>query len=130
MPCFIAHLRFRRIWGCCGTASSPTRQPVAGVGRRGRVLSRQFDIIARGPMRYVLLLAILVLAACSSESTASRIDARTFKIHGPGVPGGSDAPNRRLAVRICPGGYRVLDKDVHKEPAEDGLFTDWTIRCI
>ena len=82
----------------------------------------------------LLLLTVLALAACS-EATASRIDSRTFAIRGPGVPGGSDAPNRRLATRLCPKGYRVIDKDVrYNSPdgysEEPGVFTNWRIRCI
>lgn len=67
---------------------------------------------------------------------AGRVDARTFVIHGPGIPGGSDAPNRRLAERLCPNGYRVLGSEQHRN-SPDGFsdeigstFTNWTIRCI
>ena len=49
-------------------------------------------------MRAVLVLALLLLAACT-EATLSKIDERTFKIEGPGIPGGSDAPNKRLAAK-------------------------------
>lgn len=85
-------------------------------------------------MRYLMLIAVLALAACS-QATATRIDNRTFAIKGPGVPGGSDAPNRRLAERLCPNGYRVLDKDVRYNTPdgyiqEEGVFTNWRIRCI
>ena len=64
-------------------------------------------------MRRFLLLAILALAACT-EASISRIDSRTFAIESPGIPGGSEAPNRRLAERACPGGYRVMDRTVHQ----------------
>src|SRR5206468_8351584 len=55
-------------------------------------------------MRPLVLLALLALAspglvACS-QSYASRVDDRTFRIEGPEVPGGSDAPNRRLADKL------------------------------
>jgi hypothetical protein len=85
-------------------------------------------------MRFPLILAILALAACS-QATVSRIDSRTFAIQGPGVPGGSDVPNRRLASRVCPNGYRVLTKDVRRHTPdgasdEPGVFTNWTIRCL
>lgn len=85
-------------------------------------------------MRPLLLIAIIALAACS-EASISRIDNRTFVIEGPGIPGGSDAPNRRLAERVCPGGYRVMDKTVHQGTPdrardEPGTFTNWTIRCL
>jgi hypothetical protein len=82
-------------------------------------------------MRFAVLLAILALAGCASEATASRVDNRTFAIHGPGVPGGSEAPNRRLAIRLCPNGYRVLNQDVRRNVNDEGgVFTNWTIRCI
>jgi hypothetical protein len=78
-------------------------------------------------MRCFLLLAILALAACT-ESSISRIES-------PGIPGGSEAPNRRLAERVCPSGYRVMDKTVHQGTPdrardEPGIFTNWTIRCL
>ena len=64
-------------------------------------------------MRRFLLFAIFALAACT-EASISRIDSRTFAIESPGIPGGSEAPNRRLAERACPSGYRVMDKTVHQ----------------
>jgi hypothetical protein len=87
-------------------------------------------------MRSLAVIALLALAACT-QATASRIDDRTFTINGPGIPGGSDAPNRRLAARLCPNGYRVLDS-VDRRGSPDGYadndigdtFTNWTIRCI
>jgi hypothetical protein len=85
-------------------------------------------------MRVFAMIALLALAACT-EATASRIDNRTFRVEGPGIPGGSDAPNRRVASRLCPNGYRVLDSiDRRNTPDgyrdESGVFTTWTIRCI
>ena len=85
-------------------------------------------------MRLLLLIAILVAAGCT-ESSISRIDSRTFVIESAGIPGGSETPNRRLAERACPGGYRVVDKTVHQntpDRARDapGVFTNWTIRCL
>jgi hypothetical protein len=89
-------------------------------------------------MRFVwLLFAAAVLAACS-EASASRVDERTFQIEGPGIPGGSDAPNKRLASRMCPHGYRVLDSARHQGgpdrasymPGDSGSTTVWTIRCL
>lgn len=85
-------------------------------------------------MRVFAMIALLALAACT-EATASRIDNRTFRIEGPGVPGGSDAPNRRMAARLCPGGYRVLHSIERRNTPdgyrdEPGVFTNWTIRCI
>ena len=86
-------------------------------------------------MRPLLLLSVLLLAACT-EATASRVDDHTFRIEGPGVPGGSEAPNKRLANRVCPKGYRVLDSESHKGGIDratddhDTIMTVWTIRCI
>jgi hypothetical protein len=85
-------------------------------------------------MRVFAMIALLALAACT-EATGSRIDDRTFRIEGPAIPGGSDAPNRRVATRLCPNGYRVLDSiDRRNSPDgyrdELGVFTVWTIRCI
>lgn len=88
-------------------------------------------------MRAVLLLALVALTACS-EATASRVDDRTFRIEGPGIPGGSDAPNKRMASRACPHGYRVLDTSSHQGgpdrasymPGDSGSTTVWTIRCL
>jgi hypothetical protein len=90
-------------------------------------------------MRTLLILACLALAGCT-EATATaasnRVDNRTFVIHGPGVPGGSDVPNRRLAQQLCPSGFRVLSSEERRN-SPDGYadeigdtFTNWTIRCI
>jgi len=85
-------------------------------------------------MRYLLLLALVALAACT-EASASRVDERTFRIEGPGVPGGSDAPNKRLASRVCPHGYRLLDSASNKGGPDRAIdnpdtMTTWTIRCL
>jgi hypothetical protein len=85
-------------------------------------------------MGRLLLIAMLALAACT-EASLGRIDSRTFRIESPGIPGGSEAPNRRLAEQVCPGGYRVLDQTVHQNTPdrardEPGIFTNWTIRCL
>jgi hypothetical protein len=89
---------------------------------------------AQAEMRFLLMIAMLALAACT-ESSISRIDSRTFRIESAGIPGGSEAPNRRLAERACPAGYRVMDRTVHQgtpDRARDapGIFTNWTIRCL
>ena len=81
----------------------------------------------------ILFLALL-LAACT-EATASRVDERTFKIEGPGLGIASDAPNRRLAARLCPKGYRVLDEESRKggpdrATSDTDAMTIWTIRCL
>ena len=85
-------------------------------------------------MRPLLLLAVLLLAACT-EATASRVDDRTYRVEGPGIPGGSEGPNRRLANRLCPKGYRVVDSETHKggpdrTTDDQNDMTIWTIRCI
>ena len=85
-------------------------------------------------MRRLMVLAMLLLAACT-EGTLSKIDARTFKIEGPGIPGGSDAPNKRLASKVCPNGYRVLESSSHKGGPDRAIddnntMTTWTIRCL
>lgn len=88
-------------------------------------------------MRFVLLAFLLLaplLAACT-EATASRVGDRTFKIEGPPMAGDSAGPNRRLATRICPKGYRVLDSETHKggpdrATDEDLPMTTWRIQCI
>ena len=86
-------------------------------------------------MRHFLLIAALALVACSQESSVSKLDSRTFVIESAGIPGGSEAPNRRVAERVCPGGYRVMDKTEHQGTPdrardEPGTFINWTIRCL
>ncbi len=91
-------------------------------------------------MRYLGLFALLALAACTqataTPASSNRVDNQTFVIHGPGIPGGSAAPNERLAERLCPNGFRVLDSTVRRN-SPDGYaddigdtFTNWTIRCL
>jgi hypothetical protein len=85
-------------------------------------------------MRTLLLITTLALVACT-ESSISKIDNRTYLIESAGIPGGSEAPNRRLAERVCPGGYRVVEKTLHQNTPdrardEPGIFTNWTIRCL
>ena len=82
----------------------------------------------------LLLLTLLVLAGCI-QPTLSKIDSRTYKIDSGGIPGGSDAPNRRVAEQVCPNGYRVLNEISHQNTPdrardEPGVFTTWTIRCL
>jgi hypothetical protein len=85
-------------------------------------------------MRPLLPLTLLALAGCV-QPTLSKIDYRTYVIESGGIPGGSDAPNRRLAQQVCPGGYRVLDQTARNNSPdrardEPGVFTTWTIRCL
>ena len=78
-----------------------------------------------------LLLVSAGLAACAAmQSSATKIDDRTYRIEGPGVPGGAEAPNRRMASRICPNGYRVLDSTNFKRDTGEGTYTNWVIRCL
>ena len=85
-------------------------------------------------MRLPVLVLVLLLAGCI-QPTLTRIDARTFEIQSGGIPGGSDAPNRRVAAQVCPSGYRVMNETVHHNTPdryrdEPGVFTTWTIRCL
>jgi len=77
-----------------------------------------------------LLLPAIGLISCAAQSQATKIDDRTYRIEGPGVPGGAEAPNRRLAERVCPRGYRVLDSTRFKRDPDEGTFTNWVIRCL
>ena len=84
--------------------------------------------------RLLPALAMLTLAGCA-EATASRIGDRTFRIEGPGLPAESPRPNQRIAERLCPQGYRVLDEITRRNTPdggrdEPGMFTNWTIRCV
>lgn len=93
------------------------------------------------PRRFGLALAMPACAAalgmlsgCSNQAAVEVAD-RTYRIEGPGMPSASAAPNRRLAERVCPLGYRVLDQVVRRNSPdgireEVGMFTTWTIRCI
>ena len=86
------------------------------------------------PLLAVVILLMPLLAACT-EATASRVDERTFKIEGPPMAGNSEAVNRRLAGRICPKGYRVVDAQSNKggpdrATDEDQPVLVWHIRCL
>ena len=85
-------------------------------------------------MRPAIFLLALLLAACT-QATASRVDDRTFRVTGPELGVASSVPNQRIANRLCPKGYRVLDSETHAggmERAQDTAdkTTVWTIRCI
>jgi hypothetical protein len=85
-------------------------------------------------MRPLLLIALLLLAACT-QSEASRVDERTFRIESPAVAEGGTAANRRLASRLCPKGYFVVDSESHKGGPDRAIdeanpVTVWKIRCI
>ena len=84
--------------------------------------------------RRLPMLALLALAACT-QADASRIDAQTWRIAGPGLPSQTPLPNQRVAERVCPNGYRVIDEIVRRNTPdghrdEPGLFTNWMIRCL
>ena len=82
----------------------------------------------------LVMSGMAVMTGCT-EATASRVADRTFRIEGPGLPVESTAPNRRVAERMCPGGYRVLDEITRRNTPdgnrdEPGMFTNWMIRCL
>jgi hypothetical protein len=85
-------------------------------------------------LRSIVVLAALLLAACT-EADATRIGDRTFRIEGPALPSESSAPNRRVAERLCPNGFRVLTEQTKRNTPdggrdEPGMFTNWTVRCL
>jgi hypothetical protein len=76
-------------------------------------------------------IGLLALTGCfAAESSAQRVDDRTWRIEGPRVAGGVSAPNRRLAEKLCPQGYRVLDQGRDTDPYEGGTIISWTVRCL
>jgi hypothetical protein len=86
--------------------------------------------------KILLLLAVAVAVAGCTEATASRLGEHTYLIQGPGIPGGSTAPDQRVASRLCPEGYRVI-KSIERKNTPDGysyepngVYTTWTIRCL
>jgi hypothetical protein len=87
--------------------------------------------------RLLPLLVVLALSGCfPEEPTATPAGYRTYQLQGAGVPGGSTDPDRRMAQRLCPDGYRVLDEVVRRNTpdgyseARGEVFTNWTIRCL
>jgi hypothetical protein len=87
------------------------------------------------PLLLALLLLLTPLLAACTEATASRVDERTFRVESPPMAGNSEAVNRRLANRICPKGYRVVESESHKGGPDRATDADlpvtvWTIRCI
>ena len=52
----------------------------------------------------------------------ARAESRTFRIDSSS---GTEGPNRRLAIKLCPDGYRVL-----ADENSVGGTTVWTIRCL
>ncbi|HEV2098375.1 MAG TPA: hypothetical protein VGR45_05555 [Stellaceae bacterium] len=88
----------------------------------------------KAAMRTLSLIILLGLTACTG-ATLTKLDYRTYQLQTDAIPGGSDAPNRRLAEQVCPGGYRVLTQTASNNTPdrardEPGVFTTWTIRCL
>jgi hypothetical protein len=87
-------------------------------------------------MRIPLVIACLLTLSACIQPTLSKIDYRTYRIESGGIPGGSDAPNRRLAEQVCPNGYRVLNSTREQntpDRARDNIgdvYTTWTVRCL
>jgi len=86
-------------------------------------------------MRFVVVGLIALLLAACTEASASRIDERTFRIEGPPCATCGDAPDRRLANRLCPQGYYVLESHTQKGGPDRAIdqpepMTIWRIRCI
>ena len=86
-------------------------------------------------MRFLILAGTALLLAACTEAMATKVDDRTFKIDGPAMGMVSDAPNQRLANRLCPKGYRVIESRSQAggpDRATDSTdrSTIWTIRCI
>jgi hypothetical protein len=86
----------------------------------------RFPLLPPLPLFGVILLA---LPACT-ESQASRIDERTYRIESPRIPGGATGPNQRLADEFCPHGYRVLSQSRDTDNYAGGVSIVWTIRCL
>jgi hypothetical protein len=86
--------------------------------------------------RMMLLLAIAAGLAGCTEATANSLGNHTYLIQGPGVPGGSTAPDQRVASKLCPDGYRVVKSDSRNNTPDgysyepNGVYTNWTIRCL
>jgi hypothetical protein len=84
----------------------------------------------------LLLLALSLAVAGCTEATASRLGDHTYLIQGPGIPGGSTGPDQRVASRLCPGGYRVVNSLERRNTPDgysyepNGVYTTWTIRCL
>jgi hypothetical protein len=125
---------------CRITPTHPRNAPlwwasVWGLPHRVGGLLSGFGPMHRSALMAILLLAPSGLTCCTAQSQATKLDDRTFKVEGPGVPGGAEGPNRRLAERLCPGGYRVLDSERFKTSSGDfgdtaDIHTNWTIRCL
>ncbi len=91
-------------------------------------------------MRLCLLLPLiaLVLAGCGGPTQAdfTQVGERTYRIESPPEPGGAEGPNRRLAMQLCPNGFRKLTSDSHKggpdraDWYEHDITTVWIVKCL
>jgi hypothetical protein len=91
-------------------------------------------------LRFLVPVVAIALAGCGgpTQSDFTRIGERTFRIESPPIPGGADGPNRRLAMQLCPGGFRVLNAQANKggiDRAQDypddlNITTVWVVKCI
>jgi hypothetical protein len=86
--------------------------------------------------RILISLAAACAVAGCTQASVSVLGNGTYRIQGPGIPGGSTVPNQRVAARVCPDGYRVLHQKVRYNTPDGyadsigNVFTNWTIRCI
>ena len=90
-------------------------------------------------MRFRLLLplvAIALVGCTQNQSDFTQVGERTYRIESPPIPGGADGPNRRLAMQLCPNGFRKLSADSHKggpdraDWYEQNTTTVWVVKCI
>jgi len=89
-------------------------------------------------MRFLLLMpAVGLLVGCTqNQADFTRIGERTFRIESPPIAGGAEGPNRRLAIQLCPGGYRLLNEEAHKGGPDRADFrefnttTVWVVKCL
>jgi hypothetical protein len=102
---------------------------VAKAASAARRMKLRRSSIPRLVLAALLVLISAGLTACT-EAFGSRLDDPTFRIEGPQIPGGSDAPNRRLADKLCPRGYRVIEQSRGKPDQDAPIQTNWTIRCL
>jgi hypothetical protein len=90
-------------------------------------------------LRYGLLLLAAALTACAQgQSSFSQVGERTYRIESEPIPGGATGPNHRLAMQLCPGGYRLINSQAMKggpdraksSPDDLATTTIWVVKCI
>jgi len=88
-------------------------------------------------MRYLLPLIAVVLVGCAqNQSNFAQIAERTYRIESPPIPGGATGPNQRLAQKLCPNGYRLLNSQANKGGVDRAIFdeqnttTVWVVKCL